>query len=174
MVFDQRCFEVASKTNTVGRLWAEFSRVYECQMKRWDPLGTRPDKKWLVFFIIWLVSPAVGDFLEQQNLIVHKGEVISVVNFLLRLQGGWRQLRLSDLQITVSIVVLSLWYVLLLYLDLLMVSAVAGWAQPCILLSPYPLDFLNLLGFQCLECKVFPLVQHIQILESISAPSKQC
>jgi len=45
---------------------------------------------------------------SNKNLIVHKAEVIRVENFLLRLKGGWRQLRLSDLQVTVSIVVLSL------------------------------------------------------------------
>lgn len=52
--------------------WDEFSRACECQEKRWDPLGTMPDKKWLVFFVIWLVYLAVDDFLQQQKLIVQR------------------------------------------------------------------------------------------------------
>lgn len=93
-----------------------------------------------------------------------KGEVIRVENFLLWLQGGQRQLRLNNLQIIVSsvIVVLSLWCTLLLYLDLLMVS-VELVELNLVFCYLCPLDFLNLLGFQCLECKVFPLVQYIQI-----------
>jgi len=126
----------------------------------WVPCRTRND--WF-FHNLTSLSGSSAISYSNKNLIVHKADVIRVENFLLRLQGGRRQLRLSDLQVTVSIVVLSLWYVLVLYLDLLMVSVVAGWAEPCVLLSLCPLDFLNLLGFQCLECNVFPLVQYTQI-----------